>query len=127
MTTERLPIRAAGWRLIIEPAEVPTKTAGGIELPEDVKASMQYLKTVGQVIDMGPLCFRNDNRFNDADEAGNTRPLPFCKPGDWVLFSRHSGQGFSFTHEGEQRHVKIFNDDEVLAVVDDPSCLVQKL
>lgn len=126
MTTEMLPFKAAGWRLVVEPAQVPTKTAGGIELPEDTKASLEYLRHVGQVVDMGPLCYRSDDRFKLTDSQGNARFEPHCEVGDWVVFAKHGGHGFTATVDGEVRAFKILNDDEILMVVNDPSCLINK-
>ena len=124
---DELPIRAAGWRLLIEPAPIPKTSAGGIDLPEETVAALQYLRNVGQVMGMGPLAFQNDDRFMDTDDAGNKRPVHSCKVGDWVVFAKHSGQPVMVDVAGETRTFKLFNDDEVLAVVDDPACLITKL
>ena len=45
---------------------------------------------------------------------------PWCKEKDWILFSRYAGSRFKI----DGGELRILNDDEVLAVIDDTSHLV---
>jgi co-chaperonin GroES (HSP10) len=57
---------------------------------------------------MGNLCFRDKDKF----------PLgPWCKEGDWIIFGRYAGSRFKI----EGGEVRILNDDEVIAKIDNPS------
>lgn len=122
-----LPLEPAGWRILIEPAPVPTHSAGGIELPPEAKAQLEYLRNVGQVIRKGSLCYVADERFLDKDGSGGTRPVHFCDVGDWVMVAKHAGQPLSAKWEGEDLRFKLINDDEVLMVAKDPSVLITTL
>ncbi len=61
---------------------------------------------------MGPDCY-NDKRFSDG---------PWCKVGDWVVFARYAGSRI----EIEGGEVRLLNDDEVLATVQDPTDILHK-
>ena len=41
---------------------------------------------------------------------------PWCKEGDWVIFGRYAGARFQI----EGGDMRILNDDEILACIDDP-------
>ena len=53
------------------------------------------------------------NRFKDG---------PWCKVGDWVIFARYAGSRI----EIEGGEVRLLNDDEVLATVQDPTDILHK-
>jgi len=47
-----------------------------------------------------------------------TIPLgPWCKEGDWVIFGRYAGSRFKI----EGGEVRLLNDDEIIAKIDNPS------
>jgi len=45
---------------------------------------------------------------------------PWCEDGDWVLFGRYAGSRFDI----EGGEVKILNDDEIIAKVEDPEAIL---
>ena len=100
--------------LVIKPVEVKEKSAGGIIIPDKVKSDANWLSNVGQVVAMGDMAYQEskagDNRF------GNHK---WCKVGDYVTYGRHVGNNFMYNGE---KYI-ILNDDQILAVVEEPSKL----
>ena len=47
---------------------------------------------------------------------------PWCKGGDWVVFARYAGSRI----EIEGGEVRLLNDDEILATVQDPTDILHK-
>ena len=47
---------------------------------------------------------------------------PWCKVGDWVVFARYAGSRI----EIEGGEVRLLNEDEVLATVQDPTDILHK-
>jgi len=103
---ERMP-NPTGWRMLILPYRGKGKTAGGIYLPDKVVEDGQIQTVVGYVMKQGALCYKDENKFPDG---------PWCKEGDWVIFARYAGSRFRI----EGGEVRILNDDEILATIDDP-------
>jgi len=62
---------------------------------------------------MGSDCYMDKNRFKDG---------PWCKVGDWVVFARYAGSRI----EIEGGEVRLLNDDEILATVQDPTDILHK-
>lgn len=104
-----------GWRILIEPLRVKEQTAGGIVLPEQVKKNEAYLRYIGRVVKMGPLCYKHA-KFEGAE--------PWCKPGDWVVFAYHSGQPVMVKTEKAEVELKLVNDDEIRAVIKNPKAIL---
>lgn len=107
------PLRAVGWRMLVDPIGVKEESESGIKYPKEVIQAQEYLRYVGKVIDMGPLCFK-DSRFAGLDE-------PPCKVGDWVVFARNSGSDV-YINEGPHKvcQLKLINDDMIWGVAEDP-------
>jgi len=115
--TAKLPV-PTGWRILIMPYTPPKETKGGIALPDEVHERERLSTVVGLVMAVGPLAYKDSGKFGDP-----TDPLkswdPWCKEKDWVLFGRYAGSRFKI----DGGELRILNDDEILAVVDDPSYL----
>ena len=73
----------------------------------------QVASQCGNVLAMGPDCYNDPKRFSDG---------PWCKVGDWVVFARYAGSRI----EIEGGEVRLLNDDEILATVQDPTDILQK-
>jgi len=100
-----------GWRMLVKPYEVETKTASGLILVEESKQYADVASFIGQVVRMGPDCYRGD-KFME----------PWCQIGDWVLFARHVGQAIEVKQsDGSVVKYRMINDDDVRARVEDPS------
>ncbi len=115
------PLPAAGFRIAVKIYVRPedshkikgedgtvTLDADGkpmhILLPSVVTDNDKWDSLVGKVISKGPECYsRNPNHW--------------CQVGDWVVIPGNSGHPFKY----REIPVRIINDDNVLAVIPDPS------
>ena len=103
---EVLP-KVPGFHLLVRPVSVKQETKGGILLPDSTKNDIAYLTTVGKVLKVGDIAYKDDDKFPNG---------PWCQEGDWVIFSRYAGSR-SQIKDGECR---ILNDEEILATIDKP-------
>ena len=110
--TTKLPM-PTGWRMLVLPFRMNEKTKGGVLLGTETIDRQQVASQCGNVIAMGPDCYKDKNRFNDG---------PWCKLGDWVVFARYAGSRI----EIEGGEVRLLNDDEILATVQDPTDILHK-
>jgi len=104
---EILPV-IKGWRLLVRPAFTPDKTEGGIVLPDSYRDREDHGQIMGRVLAMGDLCYTREDML----QAG-----PWCEIGDYILFGKYEGKRV----EVADVKLLILNDDNVLAVVPDPS------
>ena len=95
-----------GWRMLILPFKMGEKTKGGVVLADETIERSQVASTCGLVLRMGPYCY-DKQKFPEG---------PWCKKGDWVIFARYAGSRI-LIDGGE---VRLLNDDEVLATIDNP-------
>nr|ASN63329.1 co-chaperonin GroES [uncultured virus] len=102
---ERIP-NPTGWRLVVLPYRGKGKTEGGVYLPDQVVEENQVATQVGYVLKVGPLAYKDPERFDG----------PWCEEKDWVMFARYAGSRFKI----DGGEVRILNDDEVLATISDP-------
>ena len=93
-----------GYHLLVRPVSVKQTTKGGIILPDSTKSDMAYLTTVGRVVKVGNLAYKDD-KFDGK---------PWCKEGDYVCYGKHTGD--KFLYKGIQ-FLLIF-DDAVKMVVE---------
>ena len=108
----KLP-KPTGWRLLVLPFKGKKKTKGGI-LYSDEQVDRQQLATVcGNVLEMGPDCYRDKERYPDG---------PRCKKGDWVIFARYAGSRFKI----EGGEVRLLNDDEIIATIKNPEDIIHE-
>ena len=75
------------WRIVVQVAEPPEYSAGGIAMPDDVREDQEFTAYVGMVRGMGPLCYQAVTRSQlDLKQAHG------CEIGDWVQFGSHDGE-----------------------------------
>ena len=98
--------KPTGWRIIVLPFKQKEKTRGGIILADETIERSQVASTCGLVLDMGPHCYDKE-RYPEG---------PWCKKGDWVIFARYAGSRIKI----DGGEIRLLNDDEVLATVDNP-------
>jgi co-chaperonin GroES (HSP10) len=114
--TTKLPT-PTGWRILIMPYTPPKVSKGGIELPDEVHERERLAINVGLVMAVGPLAYKDRSKFGNPDESIG---VPWCKEKDWVLFGKYAGSRFKI----DGGELRLLNDDEILAVIEDPSHLV---
>jgi len=103
---EKVP-QPTGWRMVLYPLKLESKTSGGLHLTDDTVEQSQIATNVCKVLKMGSSCYKDKERFPDG---------PWCKEGNWVLITRYAGSRIRI----EGGELRIVNDDEILAVIDDP-------
>jgi len=108
----KLP-QPTGWRMLVLPFKMNEKTKGGVLLGQETIERQQVGSQCGNVLAMGPDCYNDKDRFREG---------PWCKVGDWVVFARYAGSRI----EIEGGEVRLLNDDEVLATVQDPTDILHK-
>ena len=103
---DQLP-EPVGYRILVLPFKQKDKTSGGIILADDTIERSQVASTCGLVLDVGPDAYKDKERYPDG---------PWCKKGTWVIFARYAGSRIKI----DGGEVRLLNDDEVLATVEDP-------
>ena len=101
----KLP-QPTGWRILVLPFKMKEKSKGGIIHTESTLERQQVASTCGLVLAMGPNCYDKE-KFPDG---------PWCKKGDWVIFARYAGSRIQI----DGGEVRLLNDDEVLATIENP-------
>jgi len=107
---ERMP-NPTGWRMLILPYRGKSTTDGGIILTNKSLDEGQVQTVVGYVLKQGPLAYGDKDKFPDG---------PWCKEKDWVVFAHYAGSRFRI----EGGEVRLLNDDEILATIDDPEDII---
>ena len=102
--------KVKGWRILVRPIPNAPKV-GSIIIPDEFIEDKDLLRCVGKVVAMGPLCYHRPDMLVEGEVD------PWCAVGDYILFPRYSGVKFSY---GTVKYL-LMNDDEVLAVIADPS------
>ena len=102
-----------GWRILVLPFKINEKTKGGVILGQDTIERQQVASQCGNVLAMGSECYQDKKRYPNG---------PWCKVGDWVVFARYAGSRI----EIEGGEVRLLNEDEVLATIQDPKSILHK-
>ena len=103
---EKLPT-PTGFRIVLFPLKLEGKTKGGVLLTDETIEESQITTNICKVLKIGPSAYKDKERFPDG---------PWCKQDDWVLITRYAGSRIKI----DGGELRIINDDEVLAGVDDP-------
>ena len=103
--SSKLP-EPTGWRILVLPFKQKDKTKGGLILADETVERSQVASTCGLVLRMGPHCYDKE-RYPEG---------PWCKKGDWIIFARYAGSRIKI----DGGEIRLLNDDEVLATVDNP-------
>ena len=106
-----------GYRVLVKPDPIVTKTAGGIEIPVNEKLEKTGVQR-GVVIDVGPFAWK---AFRELNDAGNERSgVKWAQPGDYIFFARNAGR-FIFDpfepEEDNQNEYLVMNDEDIIAVI----------
>jgi chaperonin GroES len=95
-----------GWRLLVLPFKMKEKTKGGLLLGQETLERQQVGANCGMVLKTGPHCYDKE-RYPEG---------PWCKKGDWVIFARYAGSRIQI----DGGEVRLLNDDEILATIENP-------
>ena len=99
-----------GYHVLVRPISIKEKTKGGIILPGSVKDDISYLTTVGRVIKMGNLAYKDKDKFPNGS---------WCKEDDYICYGKHAGQ--KLFYKGIK--LLLLFDDQIIMKVDDPTHL----
>ena len=97
--------RVLGWQLLVRPLSIRSKTKGGLILPDAVKDDLAFLTTVGRVLAVGPMAYRDD-----------TGGEPWCKVGDYICYGKF--KGIKFLYRGVR--LLLLDDRDALLAVSAP-------
>tara|TARA_R110000823_G_C15808637_1_gene487943 strand:+ start:47 stop:505 length:459 start_codon:yes stop_codon:yes gene_type:complete len=103
--------RPTGYRILILPFTQSAVTKGGIHLAKTTVDKERLSTVVGYVVSVGPDAYSDTNKFPEG---------AWCKEGDWVIFGRYAGARFQI----EGGDMRILNDDEILACIDNPEAIL---
>ena len=103
---EKVP-NPTGYRIVLFPLKLDSKTKSGIILTDETVAESQITTNICKVLKVGPDAYKDKDKFPTG---------PWCKTDDWVLISRYAGSRIRI----DGGELRIINDDEILAVIDDP-------
>lgn len=112
-------IKTRGYRLLVKPDPIVTKTETGIELPVDEKlekTGVQY----GIVVDVGDISWE---AYRQVDDNGVQKSgKPWAQIGDYVLYARHAGR-VVFDPMDMEEYV-VMNDDDIIATIHEGSNVI---
>ena len=103
---EKVP-NPTGYRIVLFPLKLDSKTKSGIILTDETVAESQITTNICKVLKVGPDAYKDKDKFPTG---------PWCKTDDWVLITRYAGSRIRL----DGGELRIINDDEILAVIDDP-------
>jgi co-chaperonin GroES (HSP10) len=83
-TSDPSPLpRIPGVGILVRPVPVRKRSAGGILIPDSFREDMTYLNTVGRVLALGELAFKDTEIYKNG---------PWVKPGDYIVYGKFAGQ-----------------------------------
>ena len=103
---EKVP-NPTGYRITLFPLKLDNKTKSGIHLTDETVQESQLTTNICKVLKVGPDAYKDKDKFPTG---------PWCKEDDWVLITRYAGSRIRI----DGGELRIINDDEILAVIDDP-------
>ena len=104
---DRLP-QPTGWRILLLPYQGKKMSDGGILMPDSVMQTEALATVCGYVLRVGPDAYKDEEKYPNG---------PWCAEKQWVIFGRYAGSRFKI----EGGEVRLLNDDEILARINDPS------
>lgn len=105
--------KPSGYRILCAIPEIEKEFDSGIVKADTTLHYEELLTTVLFVVDMGPDCYKDTNRFPTG---------PWCKTGDFVLVRPNAGSRLVI----HGREFRMINDDSVEGVVEDPRGIRRK-
>jgi co-chaperonin GroES (HSP10) len=105
--------KPSGYRMLCAIPEQEKEFESGIAKADETMRNDETLTTVLFVVDLGPDCYKDTNRFPSG---------PWCKKGDFVLVRPYAGSRLVI----HGREFRMINDDSVEGIVDDPRGIKRK-
>jgi len=105
--------KPSGYRILCAIPEVEKEFDSGIAKADTTLHYEELLTTVLFVVDLGPDCYKDTNRFPTG---------PWCKKGDFVLVRPNAGSRLVI----HGREFRMINDDSVEGIVEDPRGIRRK-
>ena len=99
-----------GYHVLVRPVTIREATKGGILLPDSTKQDMSYLTTVGKVLALGDLAYKDIDKFPSGD---------WCEVGDYVCYGKHAG--VKMIYKGIK--LILLFDDQIMLKVENPKDL----
>jgi len=103
---EKVP-QKTGYRLVLFTLKLEGKTSGGVLLTDHAIEQASVATNICKVIAVGPDAYQDKEKFPNG---------AWCKKDDWIIITKYAGARLSI----DGGELRIINDDEVLAVVEDP-------
>jgi co-chaperonin GroES (HSP10) len=105
--------KPSGYRILCAIPEQEKEFESGIVKADETMRVEETLTTVLFVVDLGPDCYKDTNRFPSG---------AWCKKGDFVLVRPYAGSRLVI----HGREFRMINDDSVEGIVDDPRGIKRK-
>ncbi len=105
--------KPSGYRILCAIPEIEKEFDSGIAKADTTLHYEELLTTVLFVVDMGPDCYKDTNRFPTG---------PWCKKGDFILVRPNAGSRLVI----HGREFRMINDDSVEGIVEDPRGIRRK-
>jgi co-chaperonin GroES (HSP10) len=105
--------KPSGYRILCAIPEIEKEFESGIVKADETVRYDELLTTVLFVVDMGPDCYADKDRFPTG---------AWCKKGDFILVRPNAGTRLVI----HGREFRIINDDSVEGIVDDPRGIKRK-
>jgi co-chaperonin GroES (HSP10) len=105
--------KPSGYRILCAIPEQEKEFESGIVKADETMRVEETLTTVLFVVDLGPDCYKDTNRFPSG---------AWCKKGDFVLVKPYAGSRLVI----HGREFRMINDDSVEGIVDDPRGIKRK-
>lgn len=104
--------KVTGHHILLAPLPVETRTKGGIYIPQAHVEKQEVAGITGYVVQIGSTAYGGEY------PAGVPRfpEGPWCSEGDFVLYKTYTGTRI----EVGGQELRIMNDDQILAVIEDP-------
>ena len=109
---QQLP-KPSGYRILCAIPETDKEYDSGLVKADETMRYEELLTTVLFVVDLGPDCYQDKNRFPSG---------PWCKKGDFVLVRPNAGTRLVI----HGREFRMINDDSVEGTVQDPRGIRRK-
>jgi co-chaperonin GroES (HSP10) len=105
--------RPSGYHILCAIPEIEKEYDSGLVKADETVRNEEILTTVLFVVDLGPDCYKDDNKFPSG---------PWCQKGDFVLVRPNAGSRLVI----HGREFRLINDDTVEGVVADPRGIKRK-